>query len=312
MTIAEAIERYIEHKRSLGMKFVSPASVLHSFARAVGNTGADEIDGEQVRSFLFGRNVAAQTASGRCYSLRGFYRYALARGIVLSSPLPVTMPRISQRLVPHVYTDAELTRLFRGVGLLPRSKLQPHTMQALLLVLYGAGLRIGEAVRLVMSDVDLANQVLSIRQSKFYKDRLVPVGRDLTLVLQRYAATRRCLGHTEDDGAPFFVSDEGGAITIQLAEQGFRRLCRIARIHRKEGGRHQPRLHDLRHSFAVHRLVSWYKAGADVNLMLPRLSTYLGHFQMSHTQRYLTMTPELLQQASARFEALVQPEVIHD
>jgi site-specific recombinase XerD len=221
------------------------------------------------------------------------------------------MPRTSQRLVPHVYAQAELKRLVQAVGHLPLSKLQPHTMQALVLTLYGAGLRIGEAVRLVLSDVDLVNEVLNVRQSKFYKDRFVPMGRDLTRVLQNYASARRCLGHAEDDGVPFFVTDTGDPISIQLAEQGFRRLCRIARVHRQDGGRYQPRLHDLRHSFAVHRLVAWYKAGADVNRMLPKLSTYLGHFQISHTQRYLTMTPELLQQASARFELFAQPEVIY-
>lgn len=90
------------------------------------------------------------------------------------------------------------------------------------------------------------------------------------------------------------------------------RLRKIAEVHRQDGGRYQPRLHDLRHSFAVHRLVGWYRTGADVNLMLPKLSTYLGHLQMSHTQKYLTMTPELLQQASLRFEAFVGVEVVVD
>ena len=163
-----------------------------------------------------------------------------------------------------------------------------------------------------MSDVDLAIQVLNVRLSKFYKDRLVPIGSDLALVLERYTATRRCLGHSEDKDAAFFVADTGARLSNQLAEQVFSRLRKIAEVHRQDGGRFQPRLHDLRHSFAVHRLVGWYRTGADVNLMLPKLSTYLGHLQMSHTQKYLTMTPELLQQASLRFETFVGVEVVVD
>jgi integrase/recombinase XerD len=158
----------------------------------------------------------------------------------------------------------------------------------------------------------LVNRVLNVRLSKFYQDRLVPIGSDLALVLERYPAARRCLGHPEDKDAPFFVADTGDPLSIQLAEQVFSRLRKIAEVHRQDGGRFQPRLHDLRHSFAVHRLVGWYKTGADVNLMLPKLSTYLGHLQMSHTQKYLTMTPELLQQASLRFAAFAGVEVAVD
>src|SRR5205807_674739 len=109
----------------------------------------------------------------------------------------------------------------------------------------------------------------------------------------------------------FLVDDTGEPISVQLADQSFRRLCRVAKIHREDGGRFQPRLDDLRDSFAVHRVVAWYKAGANLNIMLPRLSTYLGHVQVSYTQRYLTMTPELLQQASLRFEAFAKPEEIY-
>jgi len=311
MTIAQAVEQYIQHRQSLGMKFVSQSVVLRSFGRIAGDRTPAELDTGQVQAFLFASGTETQTAQQKWSTLRGFYRFAVMRNIATTSPLPVTMPRVSKRLVPHVYTNAELQRLLLAVGHLPLSKLQPHTMQALLLVLYGAGLRIGEAVRLVMSDVDLVNKVLNIRVSTFYKDRLVPVGGDLTFVLQSYTATRRCLGHSEDSDVPFFVNDTGEPISVQLAEQAFRRLREIAQVHRQDGGRYQPRLHDLRHSFAVHRLIAWYKTGADVNLLLPKLSIYLGHFQLSHTQRYLTMTPELLQEASARFEAFAQPEALH-
>jgi integrase/recombinase XerD len=312
MRAAETIDEYIQHRRSLGMKFISQAVSLRSFARFAGDLSLDDIDAERVGVFLFARGVNAQTSNDRYSTLKGLYRFAMARKITATCPLPVRMSRVTVRLTPYVYTEADLLRLSQAVGHLRPGRLQPHTMQILLLTLYGAALRIGEVVRLVMSDVDLENRVLNIRLSKFYKDRLVPIGSDLALALERYMGTRRCLGHSEDKHAPFFVADTGDPLSIQLAEQVFRRLCKIAEVHRQDGGRFQPRLHDLRHSFAVHRLVGWYKIGADVNLMLPKLSTYLGHLQMSHTQKYLTMTPELLQHASQRFEAFVGAEVLVD
>jgi integrase/recombinase XerD len=309
MKAAETIEHYIQHRRSTGMKFISQATSLHSFARFAGNLSLNDIDAEMVRVFLFARGVSAQTSNDRCSTLKGLYRFAMARNLAAACPLPVRMSRVTVRLTPYVYTEAELQRLSQAVGHLRPGRLQAHTLQTLMLALYGAGLRIGEALRLVMSDVDLVNRVLNVRLSKFYKDRLVPIGSGLAPVLERYAATRRYLGHSEDNDAPFFLADTGDPLSIQLAEQVFSRLRRIAEVHRQDGGRFQPRLHDLRHSFAVHRLIGWYKTGADVNLMLPKLSTYLGHLQMSHTQKYLTMTPELLQQASLRFEAFAGAEV---
>jgi site-specific recombinase XerD len=308
MTISEAVEQYIVHKRLLGMKFGSAAVVLRAFARTAGNASPDAVNAEQVRNFLFSGATAAQTASQKWSTLRGFYRFAIARQLATVSPLPIRMPRASQRLAPYIYNDSEVLALIQGLGSLPLSKLQPHTLHVVLLLLYGAGLRIGEAVRLIMADVDLANRVLSIRLSKFYKDRQIPIGHDLVFALENYSSLRRCLGHSDANDVPFLVTDKGEPLSVQLVEQAFRRLCSVAQIRREDGGRYQPRLHDLRHSFAVHTLIAWYKKGADVNLMLPRLSTYLGHIKLSYTQLYLTMTPELLQQASERFENFVKPE----
>jgi site-specific recombinase XerD len=172
-------------------------------------------------------------------------------------------------------------------------------------------LRCSEALRLKVGDVDLVERVLHIHASKFYKDRLVPIGGELTLTLRNHVAIRRLLGHSEDVEAPFLTTDDGGSISLQLADQAFRRLCRIARVRREDHDRYQPRLHDLRHAFAVHRLIAWYQSGADLNQMLPRLSTYLGHVELKHTQHYLTMTPELLHQASRRFEQFAA-EAAHD
>jgi integrase/recombinase XerD len=183
----------------------------------------------------------------------------------------------------------------------PCSSIDPDTYRTLLLVLYGAALRISEALALTLADVDLSAGILQIRETKFYKTRLVPIGVDLTQILDRYVQKRR-REHAKLD-SPLFHARRGGAVTRQAAEITFKRLRRRASVLRNDGCiRHQPRLHDLRHSFAVHRLVSWYRSGADVQCLLPQLSTYLGHGSIAATQRYLTLTPELLREASVRFE----------
>jgi len=108
--------------------------------------------------------------------------------------------------------------------------------------------------------------------------------------------------HPSQPEAPFFVSRTGSRLTRRAAEHTFSRLRLRAGVLRHDGSRYQPRLHDLRHAFSVHRLVAWYRQGADVQRLLPQLATYLGHIHIATTQRYLTMTPELLQEASKRFE----------
>ncbi|WP_321574817.1 tyrosine-type recombinase/integrase [Paraburkholderia franconis] len=171
----------------------------------------------------------------------------------------------------------------------------------LLLLLYGTGLRIGEAVGLNLADVDLDSGILCIRESKFYKTRLVPTGPDLTSVLVQYAAERNKWPPLSPDAA-FLLTERGQRLSRAGAEYAFKQLRERAPVYRDDGARYQPRLHDIRHTYTVTRLVSWYREGADVQRLLPQLATYLGHVHIAATQRYLTMTPELLRQASVRFE----------
>ena len=163
------------------------------------------------------------------------------------------------------------------------------------MLLYGAGLRISEAVNLTRGDVDLEAGVLLIRETKFFKARALPLGPALLDHLITHAA-RAPRGAPRDAAAPFFTTIRSTAITIAMARMNFVHLRARAGIDA------HARLHDLRHSFAVNRLVAWYREGADVQRLVPHLSTYLGHRRMVSTQRYLTMIPELLEQANHRFE----------
>jgi integrase/recombinase XerD len=171
----------------------------------------------------------------------------------------------------------------------------------LILLLYAAGLRIGEVLSLRLTDVDLTAGVLTIRESKFYKTRLAPMSLALTGALGEYVAQRAKDHPAALDGA-VFLTRTGTPVARHTAENAFRRLRVRAGVLRHDGGRYQPRLHDLRHAFAVHRLISWYRQGAEVQRLLPQLATYLGHIHIAATQRYLTLTPELLSAAGRRFE----------
>jgi site-specific recombinase XerD len=179
-----------------------------------------------------------------------------------------------------------------------------------LLLLYGAGLRRGEVLGLSAADVNLPNSLITIRDSKFFKSRLVPLGKHLTEVLNDYVRWRTAT-HPSAGTASFFVGRHGKAIHPRTLDRAFQRLREHIGLRRTDGTRHQPRLHDLRHAFAVHRLTEWYRQGADVQRLVYDLSAYLGHVRLAHTQVYLTMTPELLQLASTSFEQYARGEDRH-
>jgi integrase/recombinase XerD len=175
---------------------------------------------------------------------------------------------------------------------------------------YGAGLRRSEVLRLSVGDVNLPDGLLAIREGKFFKTRLVPIGRHLTEVLNDYVRWRTAT-HLSADAGSFFIGRHGKAIHPRTLGRAFRRLCEHIGTRRTDGARYQPRLHDLRHTFAVHRLTEWYRQGAAVQRLVYDLSVYLGHVRLVHTQVYLTMTPELLHLASTSFERYARGEDGH-
>ena len=301
MKLAQAVSAYVAYKQSLGMRFATEARALKSFSRALGDVDLDRIEPEQVRAFLDGTGAMTRFWYRKLDALRGFYRFALARRYTPRSPLPTNVPRCPQAFVPYIYSEEEIKRLLAAAASRERCNLSSLTCRTLLLVLYGTGLRIGEALGLDVADVDLESALLRIRETKFYKTRIVPVGADLTRVLRDYLLERSKGAPIPADG-PFLLTRQGKRPSRAGAEEAFKQLRRQAKVSRIDGSRYQPRLHDMRHTYAVTRLVRWYREGADVQRLLPQLATYLGHVHISGTQRYLTMTPELLRQASLRFE----------
>ncbi|MGA7927981.1 MAG: tyrosine-type recombinase/integrase [Candidatus Sulfotelmatobacter sp.] len=303
MKLSELTAQYVAHKQSMGMRFRTEQRTLKSFCRVMGDIAMADVEPAPVLAFIAGNGPVTRFWHRKHEVLVGFYRFAISRGYCTGSPLPTLVPKRPPAFVAYIYSREELQRLLEATSLCehPCCKVRACTFRALILLLYGAGLRISEALALTVKDVSLSTALIQIRETKFYKTRLVPIGPDLVNVLTRYASQRN-KDHSAQPDQPFFVSRTGSAIQPWAPDLIFSRLRRHAKVERHDGGRFQPRLHDMRHSFAVHRLISWYRQGADVQRLLPQLATYLGHVDVAATQRYLTMTPELLREASQRFE----------
>jgi integrase/recombinase XerD len=308
VSTAFTIADYIRHNRSLGKRFAAEEAILLAFCRSVGNVPLHGIHPAMITRFVNCDGTSVETIAKKRRVLARFFRYAVTRRRLKASPMPsFERKRGAASFTPYIFSEAELKRLLAAVPAAsgPRSEIDADTLRTFVLLLYGAGLRRGEARRLKVSDADLPRSLLYIRDTKFFKTRIVPVSAGLSAVLKAFVA-RHSTCPSRDGGDLLFCKRDGTPLTDSAIGAAFRRLRAIAGIKRDGGARSQPRLHDLRHSAAVHRVTSWYRSGADLNDLLPKLATYLGHKDLSGTQRYLTMTEELLAEASRRFEAFAQ------
>ena len=237
MKLSEAVAGYVGHKQAMGMRFHTEARILRSFCRTSGEVTVREVTASQVLAFLAGTGPATRFWERKHSALGGFYRFAIARGHIDRSPLPRTVPQPLKAFVPHIYSHEELRRLLDAVavGDHPRCRIDTNTHRTLLLLLYGAGLRISEALALTLADVDLDSGILRIRESKFYKTRLVPIGADLIRILTPHAARRR--QQLAESASPFFVSQRrcgdpakrrDGVLPLTGLRQRLGRSCRRA------------------------------------------------------------------------------------
>jgi integrase/recombinase XerD len=314
MTITDLVTCYVAFRRTLGEQCIITEKTLRSFCRAVGlRTPVARIRLKTVAEFLAGAGPVTRTWHFKYSALKGLFRFAVSRGHLGKVPLPTEVPKCPPTVVPYIYSRAEIRRLLDAIPVFrrPDIRVEPQTLRAMLLLLYGAGLRRGEALRLSITDVDLTTSLLTIRNTKFFKSRLVPISADLTEVLREYARWRAGSHPSAGATSTFFLDKRGEAVHRCALDSAFKRLRKHAGVQRSDGGRFQPRLHDLRHAFAVHRLTEWYRQGADVQRLVYHLSVYLGHVGLRETQVYLTMVPELLQQASTRFERYAGQEDGH-
>jgi len=314
MKLIDVINTYVSLQQSLGMRFESAQRLLRRFARQTGDVRIDEIRPQQVLDFLRGSGPLTATWALKHRVLSGLYRFAISRGHANDSPLPTSLPTLPPQQTPYVYSTEELRRLIDATSTLhvATSRLQAPTYRTLILTLYGGGLRIGEALGLTLRDVDIVERIITVRNTKFFKTRLVPIGPKLAQELAAHIERRRQLALPAGEDSALFTTRTGKAWLYPDVITLFQRVRRAARIGCPAGELRPPRLHDLRHTAAVHRVLAWYRAGKDVQRLLPQLATYLGHIDIKSTQRYLRMTPELLQEAGQRFERYAHCEDSHD
>jgi len=310
--IRDALAQYVAVRRALGTQLREPAVTLGYFVDFLEAQGAEFITIElALRWATESKLVERATWARRLSMVRRFAFWLSAIDTRTEVPPSRLLDARHRRKKPHIFTIDEIGRLMAEASRLRSPKgLRAITQGTLIGLLASTGLRPGEALALDVSDVDLMNGVLSIRQTKFGKSRFVPVEDSTRAALTHYAEQRDKLCPRPRPEA-FFVSERGLRLHCCAARDTFARMCcaiglRVAAANPLRIGR-GPRLQDFRHSFATRRLVDWYRAGLDVERELPKLSTYLGHASVEATYWYIEAVPELLHLATERSCGRAQP-----
>ena len=293
---------YLALRRTLGFGLHIEGNELLRFARY-----ADGVGHRDALTIELAMQWATQPSeSHRLYRARRLdvvRRFATHRRIfdprTEVPPMGLLGPSNGPRPVPHIYSDEEIAALLKETTKLrPSRGLGPHTYATLFGLLSCTGLRVSEALRLGRTEVDLTARVLTVVETKFHRSRLVPLHPSTVAALRAYA-TRRDRDIPRADPNAFFVTDGGTPLRYCHAHTAFKRLRH--RLGWVRAGR-LPRIHDLRHTFAVRRLLRWYDEGRDISQHIIQLSTYLGHVKLKDTYWYLTAIPALMTAAAARFE----------
>jgi integrase len=299
-TLRDMLADYLVMRRALGFKLRTDGTGLLSFVAFMEHADADAISTDLALAWAT-QPTAVRPArwAQRLSYVRGFARYCRAIDPRTEIPPVGLLPCTHQRPSPYFFTDDVLDHVLQGALAMPtKEDFTKHTLHCLFGLLSVSGLRISEALGLALHDVDLDEGILTIRATKFGKSRLVPLHATTVSVLIEYQQ-RRAQSLAGRHVPYWFVNANGGRLGYDSVRRAFRHLT--AGLDRQPG-RLRPRLHDLRHRFAVRTLVQWYREGQDVQRRLPTLSAFLGHVQVSDTYWYLSACPELLEAAKQCLE----------
>lgn len=298
--LRSALNDYLATRRALGFKLEDAARLLSNFVDHVEEAGATTVTTELALAWATRpQGTHPSWWAARLGAVRGFAKYLAAVDPTTEVPPVDLLPHRSRRAVPYLYSPDEIAALMAAARRL-RSPLRAATYETLIGLLAATGMRVGEAIGLARPDVDLGSETLVVRAGKFNKSREVLVHESTVAALKAYAGIRDRLCPLP--AAPnFLVSTAGTRLIYKNVQFVFSQLTReVGLVPRSP--RCRPRIHDLRHRFAVETLRRWHEAGLDVEAHLPALSTYLGHTNPSSTYWYLTATPELLATAAERLE----------
>jgi integrase len=308
-TMADRVAEYLAYRRAMGYQLHKEGQRLRSFARFADEAGhqgplTTEL---AVRWARLPAQAARLYQARRLEVVRTLARYLAAREPGTEVPPRHLLGPAHARRPAFIYSEANIAALIKAARALgPVDSLRPATFATLIGLLACTGLRIGEALALRVNDIDWSTAVLTVRRSKFHKSRLVPLARSAIEPLRNYAIARD-RRHPPLSDSTFFVSARGRPLDDDTVRAVFHVLLQQAMPGVAPVSRVRPRLHDLRHTFAVRRLLAWYRDGTDVHKAIDLLSAYLGHARVSSTYWYLTGVPELLALAAERFERFAAP-----
>jgi integrase/recombinase XerD len=299
--LARHADDYLRLRRALGYKLVDCGRFLTQLVAYLDAAGASTLTVDLAVSWAQQppRGGQAIYMARRLGMVRGFARYLRAIDPANEVPPPGVLTSESHRPVPYLYTDDDVRRLL-GAARQLQPRLRAATYEALFGLLAASGMRVGEARRLERYDVDLTSGVLTIREGKFGRSRLVPLHASTTEALRSYAAERDRLC-PKPKGPAFFVTRVRSkkSVSNSSVHGVFNQLVDTAGLRSNTG---RPRIHELRHSFAVRTLIELHRSGADVHAQIAVLSTYLGHVDPASTYWYLSAAPELMELAAARLD----------
>ena len=305
-----AVEQFLKHKRALGRKYRSEERELRLLVRFVEERGVatlEHLTPAELDHFFASRpRIRPRSFNHLVGVVRCLLNWAVAQQLLKTSPLRTRKRRVTTARVPFIFDQAQARQLLAAAANLPdnnRGLGRGPTHRTLFALCYGLGLRAGEACGLHVGDVDLDASILVVRGGKFGKSRLVPFGPQVGQLLAEHVERRRgAAGPALEAQSPLFTFDGRRSVHPGTLSQTFHHVVATLDLPMRDGVA-PPRLHDLRHSFAVGRLLRWYREGENPSTRLLQLSTFLGHVDPASTAVYLMMTPELLEAANRRFEA---------
>ena len=305
--------RFVAHRRALGRKYHSEQRELRllvRFADAHGIHALDQLTAVTLETFLASRPRHRPRSFNHLLGVvRCFLDWAVVQELLAVSPLQVRRRRVTAGRLPFIFDVVQARRLLAAAAALPdnaRAQQRGPTYRVIFALCYGLGLRAGEACGLRLGDVDPDRGLLVVRGGKFGKSRLVPHGPRIAALVGAQVERRRAAHPEADAAAPLFTFDGRRCVHPGTASQTFHALVGTLGLALPDGVA-PPRLHDLRHSFAVGCLLRWYREGLDPARRLHQLSTFMGHVDPTSTAVYLATTPGLLDQANRRFEAFAEP-----
>jgi integrase/recombinase XerD len=292
MKVSEGIEQYVACKRQGGLSYTGTESGLTYFMRKVGDVELNEVTSDDVLTYLSGPKTSPISWRRKHQQMSQFFTFCSDRGNLTTSPMPPPRPKVRQMFVPYIYSQEEIRALLRTTRTSQadrRCLIASQTLHTLLLFLYGTGATRSEALELTVADVNIKLGTVLIRKRRACRSRSIPICKDLQIALKKYLRWRSNISAHKDR---LFVKDDGHPLVSSSLAPNFRKLRELAGIRRAGGPDDQPRLHDLRYTFAVHRITSWILKDADLNRMLPALAAYMGHSGLWAAERYLSMSPE--------------------